>query len=360
MFSDFPREMAFPERKGPYRMVYNQQQFNEVVNKLNGKKNLYTTVYAFSRLKQNEYSQMIPDYSSAIIDKVFFDFDNEKALSNVKKLHYYLLEKSIMHTIIFSGGGFHLYIFCDTITLMFPYDTVENVQRHYAKEIQLTIGEASTHDLDEAIIGDLARVTRIPLTYNVKRKRWCLPITHKDLGEDFEYFKKLAENMPLSNCSIKTYGKIKLNLKEFDFQSSKKLNVIEEEIPLLGKMENLSEEGFYPCVENMIVKRSGCHPWYWGTIFLHEKGYTKQEADMIMKKYLSKFKRTDGFANDYEHYKKSDRHLDTVYNDKTGKHYFPSAAHLFKKGICPGRCPHYKKHNCLYFNGDKEEYEQPK
>lgn len=345
-------------------MVYNIEQFNECINKLNGKKNLYTSVYAFSRLKQNEYQQMCPDYGSAIIDKLFFDFDSEKALDNVKKLHIYCLSKNIMHTIIFSGGGFHLYIFCEESPLMFPYDTVDNGQRHFAKEVSLTIGEPQTHDLDEAIVGDLARITRVPFTYNLKRKRWCLPVTHNDLIEKtYDDFKKIAEDDKNTTLtSPKTYGKIKVNLKAFDYQSPKRLEVLEDDIPLLGNITHINDEKFWPCVENMIVKRSGCFPWYWGTIWLKEKGYTKQEADDVMKKYLSKYKRTDGFGSDYEHYKKSDRHLDTVYNDKTGKHWFPSAKHLFKKGICPGKCPHYRTGNCLYFNGVKEEYksEQPK
>jgi len=121
-------------------------------------------------------------------------------------------------------------------------------------------------------------------------------------------------------------------------------------------MKHISKEKFWPCVENMIVKQSGCHPWYWATIWLRDMGYSKKEADKIMEFYLSQFKRTDGYINDYQHYKFSDRHLDKVFDDKYGKHWFPSAGHLFKKGLCPGKCPHYHPGNCLYYNGNNIEY----
>jgi len=359
MYSKFPREMSFPERAGPYRVVYNESQFNEAIHKLNGKKNIFTSVYSFSSLKQNNYQQLVPDYGSAIIDRLFFDFDSEQSLDNIKKLHAYLLKNKIMHTMIFSGGGFHLYIFCNDNSPIFPYDCVENAQRFFCNEVALSIGDPQTHDIDEAVIGDLARVSRIPYTYNLKRKKWCIPITHQQLLEakDIDYFKELAGKKLKENVPPKLYGENKLDIKTFDYEAPRKMVIAEESIPLLGNVEHISDEHFWPCIENMIVKRSGCYAWYWATIFFREKGYTKKETEMIMEKYLSKFKRTDGDGNDFLHYKNNDRHLDNVYSDKTGKHWWPSATHLFKKGLCPGKCQFYKEGNCLYFNGNKGEYQ---
>ena len=354
----FPREMAFPERSGPYRVVYNKEQFEECLKKVNGRKNVYTSIYAFANLKSNQYNQLVPEYSSAIVDKIFFDFDTETCFENVKKLHEVFWKEQVQHIIIFSGKGFHLYAFCEVSHLDNKKEAIKNAQKHFADKAGLTVGDPHICDLDSTVFGDVAQVARVPNTYNIKHKRWCFPIRAIELvGTTFEDLKKKAsEEKPYTlNRAPIVYGTKKIDMKLFDYipPTEHKEGF---EIPMLEHLQNISDEKFWPCVENMIVKRSGCHPWYWATVYFRDMGYSKVETEKIMEKYLSPFKRTDGYANDFLHYKFSDRHLDKVYDDKEGKHYFPSATTLFQKGLCPGRCPHYKQSNCLYYNGNKEEY----
>src|SRR3990167_75824 len=306
MFLSFPREMAFPERSGPYRIVYNVEQMIECINKLNGRKNIYTSVFSFKKLKTNQYGQIIPDYNSVIIDKLPFDMDNEKSLINVKKMHEILISEDIAHTFLMSGKGVHSYIFTNEGDLEYPKQALKNAQIFFANKVGLSIGDP--------IIGDIARVMGMPYTYNIKHKRWRIPLTEKDLDCSLDEIREMASRNDCHNLKypIKIFGRKLIDMKLFDYLPPIDQNDDEIAIPALEHMKHISKEKFWPCVENMIVKQSGCHPWYWATIWLRDMGYSKKEADKIMEFYLSQFKRTDGYINDYQHYKFSDRHLDKV------------------------------------------------
>ena len=102
-FSEFPREMGFPHRNG---IVYNVSQFIDKVNRYNGRTTVFTSLYPFDYINSNGK----PDYDSARIQHIYFDLDNTKSLEITRKMHEYLLEKDLRHSIFFSGGGFHVYI----------------------------------------------------------------------------------------------------------------------------------------------------------------------------------------------------------------------------------------------------------
>src|SRR3990167_10955340 len=110
MFDIFPREIATPKR----RIVFNWKEMKDVIDKYNGKMSLYTTVYSFDKIdKKDKYGKIfylgVP--STAVIDKLFFDFDKSDCYEKMLKFHLYLKKLDIMHCINFSGKGFHVYIF---------------------------------------------------------------------------------------------------------------------------------------------------------------------------------------------------------------------------------------------------------
>ncbi len=82
----FPREMGFPQRAC---VVYNMKEFLEKINKTNGKVTVFTSLYAFEKIKSNGK----PEYDSAKITHLYFDLDNSNCLDSAKKLCKYLIEQ---------------------------------------------------------------------------------------------------------------------------------------------------------------------------------------------------------------------------------------------------------------------------
>ena len=338
--------MANPVR---YCTVYNQQQFISEVNKLNGNSNVYTTVYAFEKLKENEYGNIIPDFQTAIIDKVFFDFDGFTSFENVNKLHKYLVEKNIRHTMFFTGNGFHLYVFTNSQQPKFKKDSMLNYCHSIASELKMTIGPNTDMDIDSHPAGDVSRITRVPYTKNVKKHtmRWCIPISHTDLRTSFDAIANLAaqDNCVRLKCRPRMYGKELLDLSEFDYERDNGNSVEDIEIPESDVgLECFGEEHLWPCVSNMLTKRSGNKAWFWAIIWLKHWGYSKNDVQGILKKYLSKWKRTDGTHNDFFHAVNSDKLLDCVFNGD--KHWFPRCETIFRAGYCKKKCEWYDKIYC--------------
>jgi len=339
LFGKFPREMGFPERRGEYRIVHNQKEFYDALNKYNGRTNVYSTIYSFSNLKKGKYGIEYPEYDSAIVDKIFFDLDSINSFKNIKKLHKLLLNLDLIHCLIMSGGGFHCYVKCKIHNLKNPKDAIANVQRKIVEKIGLEIGDPKEADIDEHIIGDIARISRIPNTFNLKRKCFCVPLKNTD----FNIFKSLHDIQEAAKeqrlIPIQWYGNKKINIDKFDYPT-KKPDIRTIEIPM-GKfdIEEYGDEKMWPCVRKMLTEHTNHKFRYWGVIWLREMGFTEEEAKEICKKYLSKFSRNDGTINDFIHMQKHDHVFETVYHK--GEHFFPYCEKLYREGLCEGKCKWY-------------------
>jgi hypothetical protein len=71
MFDTFPREVGKKRT-----VVANMEKFLEIINFLNGKDDVYTTVWSYKKLIFKEHqNKNAPEYKSARIDKIFLDLD---------------------------------------------------------------------------------------------------------------------------------------------------------------------------------------------------------------------------------------------------------------------------------------------
>ena len=357
MFNQFPREIALPKRY----IIHSWKEMEEIINKNNGKVSIYTTIYSFENIvSKHKYGRTfdLAEYRTAIIDKLFFDLDKEDCWQKTLKFHNYLKKQDIMHCINFSGKGFHIYIFTKEVKndLKYKKDAYFNIQKFFADHNGLTIGESEKADLDTAVIGDLARITRIPNTFNMRRKRYCIPITEDDLLLGYENIKEKAKEQQYPKHRI--FGRKKVDLKYFDSPKfgSDSDDAPKVKIPPIKVDVDFGEEKLYPCVKKMLVQRSGFRAWFNSALWLREKGYTEQEADEIFKKYLGKWKRSDGWTTDYHHSREHDKTILTVFSDKQQNYKFPRCESMFVDGFCKGKCKHY---NDLYWNrvkkNDKKE-----
>ena len=181
--------MKFPIECGPPRkLIKNIKEYLNYVNLYNGKrKAVYKSVYSFEETKINDYRREVPDYSSAIVDCIFFDFDFKscEAFIEVKKLHEYCMKENLKHTIIFSGRGYHLYIYCKIYNLQYKKETIRGAQQYFIDKLKLTV--------DRQVIGNVAQLARIPNTYHPKAGRFCIPLTKEQFEKGDEFIKTLAE-----------------------------------------------------------------------------------------------------------------------------------------------------------------------
>ncbi|MEK6884266.1 MAG: hypothetical protein AABY22_31840 [Nanoarchaeota archaeon] len=346
------------------KIVKSWKEMKEEIDKYNGKTNVFTSLYSFKKTQTkttNEYSNELGDYTTANVDKLFFDFANDNCYNNIIAMHNYLLNLNLKHCINCSGRKYHVYVFVkNSDKCLFLKDACYNAQVDICKKLNLTYGQENHNtpnnpDIDSKLMGNLAGLTRLPNTWNPTAKRFCIRLTKDWLLRGHEAILKLAQEQ---QYEWEVFGKECLNLLDYD---RRRIDVFNEEtnfgldIPLLMGEQEIGEEKFYPCVYKMITD-GGYGNLFNVALWLRDKGYTYKEADLIFKKYLKgKFRRTPGYGDDYEHSHRHDKNLETAYGDNEGRYLFPTCSVIWQEGNCPGKCKAYNKH---YWNRKKREEKQ--
>jgi len=348
MFNKFPREIGCPERFS----VNSLQEFLAFVNKNNGKKTLFTSVYEFDKNHPEAIS----------IDKIFFDFDRETSFESLKKLHNWCKANKYRHTMFFSGGGCHLYMFTKNYeALKNKKQTLYNCHHFIAEKSKLTIGDYNSdkegidYDIDWHIIGDIRRHARIPGTFNMNKKRYCIGITEEDLEKDYSYLKEKAKKPSLA---FTYYGNKFFDVKPFDcllkeytkplpYKASDTVKVNKDEVlvnlPLCLKLWlNRDHVGW---------KRRG-----WIIEWMRDKGLWRKELNEplpamfdetldLMKKYLEprEFKHMNSNADGFQ--------VKYLYFFNTNNS-FPTCNNIKACGECPLKMGEFCKERAMFKNGD--------
>ncbi len=194
LMKNFPIHAAFPER----RIANNKKYFLELINRYNSVKNCYYSLYALDELGGFTHSN---------IDKVAWDFDGELAHEHANRLADWCIKKNYLFCIFFSGKkGFHIYIFTkngdklinNTYALKSTHKTLE-------KEVGILN--------DFHIVGDIARIMRVPNTLHLGSKLYCRPLTINQLKKPLIDIKELAKKQCLTTTY---YGEKLLNIKKYD------------------------------------------------------------------------------------------------------------------------------------------------
>ena len=250
LFNDFPREMCFPSRG---KVVYNMKEMSDAIGTYNGKCTVFTSLYAFKEIEHNKGV-----YDSAKIRQIFFDFDNPlTSLSCVRKCHNYCKERDLKHTMIFSGGGFHFYIAALYPNFLNDKKTsIGNAQHQIATELGFKVGidgEDPEVCLDGHIIGNVAQLVRVPNTWNIRRRRFCIPISEEDIKTlTLEGFKELAKKQRL--VPLFTYGRTHLDLKPYDGMPFERNREMSDDFSVEGDVE-VNLDSFPPCIKFLSQKR---------------------------------------------------------------------------------------------------------
>jgi hypothetical protein len=292
MFFRFPREIGFPKRY----LVKSLDEFKKLIAENIAKLDIYTTVYSFEKLDGNK-----PDYGSAVIDKIFFDFDEDDSFDNVKELHKKLKNLDLLHTIFFSGGGFHVYVFVK----------LDNSLPSDKKSLAITkIAKLLAKGYDEVCTGDLARLTRLPNTFNFKRKRFCVPVSEEDLNLGLDFIKAKAK---AQQPSFYFYGNKILNLNNL----ANSYNSEEQKISSLNSSQTIHNINIFelpPFLAKILeehkkcwVKATGWRDRYLIILWLRELGFNKLDVKNFLAKNLT--------PDEYNHAIFEEKQVDYIFSE---------------------------------------------
>ncbi|MHA1868723.1 MAG: hypothetical protein ACTSXD_11820 [Candidatus Heimdallarchaeaceae archaeon] len=318
LFSTFPREVG-PPRK----VVTDMKQFLDYINLYNGKrKALYTSIYMFKNINE----EWKPDYNSAIVDKLYFDFDDKScnAWEECNRLHQTCFEQNLKHIVVFSGRGYHLYIFTTHYNPTYKKEAIRGGQTYFIDKLNLTV--------DRQVLGNVAQLARIPNTYHSKAKRFCIPLTKEQFEKGDKFIKHLAKEQNFVKDII--IGEKLFDLKRFDIKKEPEFNLNLPEITSKSFNTTSITRDLPPCILNILNKE--IKRWkdrYLIILYFKEKGYTREEVLEILKKYLTKQK--------LYHCIKEERQLQYLF--ERDDLVFPSCKRMKEDGFCPGKCKFYEK-----------------
>ena len=178
------REFGIPAR---IARCYSVEDIEKLMEQYNGKKSCYTSVYAFDDMKDNEGK---PNYDSAILNGIWFDFDHDKDVSKCLKdlrkfLRRYCKPNKIIPRIYLTGGkGFQM-----NIDFYSPLDLSDDQKRQALREYLTHLKKKfKLSTLDQACINNsVACLRRIPNTQYISKLTgeptgvWCVPLSVEEV-----------------------------------------------------------------------------------------------------------------------------------------------------------------------------------
>jgi hypothetical protein len=185
---DFPREVGLFRK-----VVHNQRELEDYWSSLNNAVCAYTSVYGFRGLKP---SARRAEYNTAVVRHFVIDFDckarqsgtvidvsGDSVLDEVRRLHQMLMEKNIHHAVWFSGNGFHVWIRLSEVHHPSNGRDVSLLKAAGKKVVRSWAKSLGLRCIDPTVPFDMARLIRIPNSYNAKQHvgRWSIPLTHEDI-----------------------------------------------------------------------------------------------------------------------------------------------------------------------------------
>jgi len=309
------------------------EEMLELVNQRNGLQRIFVSVYNYTG---NE----TVDAQNLDVDKIFLDIDHEeKCFEDIKILHEWLMKKSYKHLVLFSGFGFHCYILCSHYEkLKNKKNTLYNATHFIADELDFNIGSPKVSDLDEHVVGDLARIVTFPGTYNIKRKKFCTSVTDYDFEKGYEYIREKAKKPSLY---FKWYGQEKFDISRFDTERPNNYTPLEltEDVKLVIQKDDFLK-GLPLCVAGMLqLPHIGYKKRGYVIEFFRDKGYLLSETISILNTNLKDRAEfihcvTKQIAPGYN--SPGEEQPQYLYKDRVrNRTTFPSCEKLKEEGLCP-------------------------
>lgn len=320
--ADFYFDIAFPQRR--IMSTKNMDTYYKLVNLYNGKRPIYRSLYHFQKAEDNRVIA-----NSAIIDKIYFDFDGEDAYDQMQRLHNWLNENNYMHQVMFSGSkGYNVYVFlkpklATEVNLVAIHRYIEN--------------KADVRS-DQQTVGDINRVSRVPNTLHIKSKLYCVPLDSSIINEGDSSIREYAKetrgvshvfgDKRIPTLNTQKQGEQFMALERFEPQ------VMKSDSKRLQKL--IDDETIYPCIKAMLCNEN--LEWrgrFFLILYFKERGYTKQEINEILEQSLTPDK--------YHHAVYLERQLSYLFSKDF---LFPNCNKLVQEGFCVE--PNCEKEDSIY------------
>jgi hypothetical protein len=316
----YPREICTPKR----RTVQTKQEFLDYVNTNIKHQNLFTTVYNYSEFEdRGHYTK--PVYESAIIDRIYFDCDfhihkNRDVIQvdgyqSMVNLHEWCLQEDIKHMCCFTGSGYNCIIAANGGDIQNKAGCVGNAQLALQEELNVVT--------DPQVVGDIARITRIPNTFNFKDKarRFVRCLSNDDIYKGHETIREMSK----SQGKWITIGSNEWDIRQYDSEptkrsyatiSSERLEEIEADLPASAPecIKRLLGNGDLGYRERPIL-----------IIWLRDQGVLMEETISILKKYCT--------PRTFQHAVYDEKQPQYIYSRGLSL-FFPKCSTLQKQGLC--------------------------
>lgn len=317
------------------KVVSARNDYANFINAQNNRTNVYTTVYDFQH-----FSEKAKIESSVIIDRIFLDFDahDDKlnlAWRDVKVIMQLVHKREYLHTLFFSGRGFHLFLFGKRTNHM------RNVQTFF-REIKAYLASkvGSNNSLDDRV-GQTTRLRRIPNTVNMSSSDengnpyYCIPLTQFDLMCELEDILEIAKQPRI--IPFQKGGK-----NEVVFPDAPPMEEVGESISVpktVGKLPML------PCLHNAVMTENPSHmsraylvSWYRDLISGYRNLNTREEKEntlsLVIEELERVFAESDSIWLDWDKNETRKHARFTVFNN----YNTPHCDKLISEGYCVGKC----------------------
>jgi hypothetical protein len=315
-----------------------KNEYFEFVKSHNNRTNVYTTVYDFEH-----FTETMPVEDSVIIDRIFLDFDAHEnnldmAWRDVKVVMEMVIENNYLHTLFFSGRGFHLFLFGK------PTKNMRNVQtffREIKQLLDLKVGKKNS--LDERV-GQKTRLRRVPNTVNMSSSdgkgnaRYCIPLTIDDLRLDIEEILTMALEPRL--LPFKKSGK-----NEVVFPEAPPIEAMKGSVSVPSTVGNLP---MLPCLYNAVMVENPTHlaraylvSWYRDLLSGYTDLVNQEDKAQVHKLVVEELERvfadSDSVWLDWDKSETIKHSKFTVYNN----YNTPHCDKLISDGFCVGKCWRY-------------------
>ena len=327
LIKSFPRVLGTPFK----RVFNNEKDFINSVNSMNGLKNLYSSLYE----PDNPEGEV--KFLNPIIDKIYFDLDSGKAFENLKKAHKKLTENKLKHLLVFSGNNFNLYVFTKENKLVYTKSALYTSHEHLADLMDLTWGDERFCDLDFHVRGDVARITRILNTINLKTGLYCIPLTFEDLEKGIEFIRAKAKKQCFK---IKIYGSEYFDVTPFDeLKESFEGYETNKDFEDSGKDCVELVNDLFPCVKNWLLNPSlaKLRQRYFFALLCRSCSMSRNDCNRLAKFFWSNTLDSSGRVTKYDEFIK-EKQLESAYDKDT---CFPNCDRLMSEGLCTGKCEYY-------------------
>lgn len=341
----YPRSLSTPFRTICATKEDFVKQFN-IVNGISDK--VYVGLYACDK---------DGSMNNVTLNVFSYDLDSDTRYKDMVELHNHFNELGWYHQVIFSTKGLWIHVY--PIAKSYDKNTAKQklaaIQKYGLEGTSLSFGDPKTSPVDRSILGDVSRLCRMPFGFDKSRGRWVIFLSQEDIDKGMDHIINVSTNCDKERrLQVFTFGnKLAIDPDELKITITNNNevynNIIEGkyEIAVPNDIEDFNKkllQTLPDCLKAWVIDKEFA-TWKaraYITLYMKEKGYTREQVKVFLKPFYEKMLRTDRWGNNYNHYLHAGQTDQHVFRRNDLK--FPSCRTIYEEGLCKG-CSKLKEKN---------------